>query len=340
MIALRLEASDKPPRSELVPVFRFGSYKRWLSVVLAAMSLSCSTNLLATAAGSSSSSSSVRTERANAKEIAEEIGQLNDMIEGANFEEASLFGRYLIQKYPNAAVVHMTYARLLRGTGKTDEAVQEYRLTNQLDANLIEPLLALSEMSLENLEIANALKYAREALKVNPLSSSARNLLITGLLQSDRLTEAQQVLEPALRRQDRDPQLWYLAAQIAAKKGDFQKSRFWLERAVSLNQDQTKWTLELCRILENSGDAQSARQYLGYIIAKKPDAVDARLRLARNYEFFAHDYDAAIEVYRKALQIEPNSIQASAGVDRCAGKKNNIALRLKLAIQSFVRGNQ
>jgi len=182
------------------------------------------------------------------------------------------------------------------------------------------------------------MKYARQALKVNPQSTYARNVLVTALLQSDRLSEAQAELAVALKKNDRNPSAWHLASQIQAKKGDFNAARKYLESAVSLNPENTDWTLELCRILESSGDAQSSRKYLEHVISLKPEAIDARLRLARNTEFFAHDYDSATRLYRTTLRLDPANAQAIAGIDRCNGKKNNIALRMKLALQSFIKG--
>jgi len=45
------------------------------------------------------------------------------------------------------------------GTGKERRCHAQYKKRMRCDAGLIEPLLALAEMALENLEIENALKY-------------------------------------------------------------------------------------------------------------------------------------------------------------------------------------
>jgi len=76
----------------------------------------------------------------------------------------------------------------------------------------MEPLLALAENALENLEIENALKYARQALKVNPQSVYARNLLISGLCRQRSLVRGgKERWSRLLRKHDRNPTAWHLA---------------------------------------------------------------------------------------------------------------------------------
>jgi len=115
------------------------------------------------------------------------------------------------------------------------------------------------------------------------------------------------------------------ASQIPAKKGDLKRLASISGAGLAKNPEQTGMDAGVVPHTGKQRDAKSARITSSMWSARKPDGHDARLRLARNCEVFAHDYDAAIELYRATLTFDPGQRAAIAGIDRCNGKKNNLA---------------
>jgi tetratricopeptide (TPR) repeat protein len=240
-----------------------------------------------------------------------------------------------IAQNPKQASVHLEYGKFLMNAGLIDRAISEFERAAQLDPNDSEPLIALAEIYSQNLDHDKAAVYAERALKIQPSSSSARIVLLTSLIQRDRIDQAERELNRLLTTNSRNPRVLQLAYMVKTRIGDFNEASKYLQEAVRLQPGKTDWVLELCRLLESNGQSDAAFSQLQTLLARNPNSLEARLRLARNLEFYRHDYDQAIIEYGRVLEIDGKSPVALAGVERCKAKKNNIALRLKQAMKSW-----
>ena len=68
------------------------------------------------------------------------------------------------------------------------------------------------------------------------------------------------------------------------------------------------------------------------LLSVDPYSIEALYKLAVLLEFYRHDYDAAITIYQRLIQIDPDYVAALTGLDRCKAKKNDIAGQLKLGL--------
>jgi tetratricopeptide (TPR) repeat protein len=264
-----------------------------------------------------------------------ELAEVESLIGDGRLTEAESVLSSLVSRYPGDADVHLRYAAVLRSLGENALAVKEYERAASLNSELIEPLIALSELDLQNLDIQNALKYGRLAINAAPKSVPARITLVRTLMQSDRMSEAERELAPLLQQNNNDPQVLVLAYQIKTKRGDFTSAMSYLNMAIKRQPDDLDLKLELSSLLENSGEHLKAREQLRKILELDPNSIAAREKLARNLEVFSHDYEGAMALYSQILKINPDSTAAITGLERCRGKRNNLSLRLKWAWQSM-----
>ena len=268
---------------------------------------------------------------------ASDITELDKLVVAGKFLEARQLSQQLLQRSPRRADVHLSYGRLLRSTGQNEKAIEQFRKTTELDPKLAEPLVALAEIYLQNLDIDKALLYSQRALKVNSQSIPAHRVFLSALMESNRLSEAERELRTLLLSNGHEPDTLHLAYLVETRKGDFVLARKYLQAAVSERPDNIEWKVQLSQLLENSGEYKAARKYLVDLLARHPEAIDARLHLARNLEYFGNDYDAAIQQYQQVLLVDSDAPQALTGVERCRAKKNNLALRLKLGLQAMTQ---
>lgn len=267
-----------------------------------------------------------------------DIVKLDKFVDDGKFEEARRLIKTLLEKYPRQADLHMWYARRLRSTGQTEQAIAEFVKAGELQSDCAEASIALSDIYLQNLDVEHSIKYAYKAVDAQPNSAEARKALLAALIQGDQLSDAERQLQVMMKTASSNPEIYLLAFQLKNKKGDIKQARNYLEQAVNACPHQLQWQIQLAAILESSGETAAARARWENILREDPDLSEARLRLARNLEVFSQNYDGAIAQYRLVLRGDPNSPSALAGLDRCLDKKNNLALQLKMAIQQMCKG--
>jgi tetratricopeptide (TPR) repeat protein len=255
---------------------------------------------------------------------------------GSAIADRSTFWQKQIQRDPRKASLHVEYARFLVNAGLVDRAITEFDKARLLDPHDPEPLIALAEIYSQNLDYDKALDFSQRALRLQPSSSMARIVLLTSLVQRDRIDEAERELQKLLASNPHNPRVLQLAYTVKTRIGDLNEAAKYLEEAVRLQPNNIEWVLELCNLLETSGNPNGAYIYLQNLLARYPNSLEARLRLARNLEVYRHDYDRAMNEYGRVLEIDSKSPVALAGVERCKAKKNNLALRLKQMLHGWL----
>lgn len=281
--------------------------------------------------------SAVSTNPAFALAESEEAGikQLVTLTKAQSYVKATnLFDR-LIEADPNNPQLRLAGARLYRRMGMFARAMSEYKLLMKSDPNLVEPVIALSQMYLEYLNLPQALILARHAVSLKPNDKEARIALCTVLIASDYLKEAEEELGKLQKEGSSDADVNYVAYKLYLKHGQMGKARQQLEAAMKLDPSNGAWLLDLSELCEMQGDYSTAQQCLQRSLYADPLSVDKLSRMATLQEYFLQNYDQAIEQYKRILAIDPNSVTALAGLDRCKARKNDLAGMLKIQVRAL-----
>lgn len=240
----------------------------------------------------------------------------------------------LLRQEPDNSAVHYAYGELLLITGQLDLASYEFKRANELSAKDPKPLIALCNLALQNLELNDALSYARRAVAANPASLQAKIALISALLKGEQTSAAEHEFSYLAKNDLDNPDIALLAYKLNLQKGDYQEAKQYLETALNKYDTQTpELLLDLADIYAVTGNYKKEKEILESINTANPFHSEARLKLARNLEFHSRDYHAAEEEYSEVLRLDPISAAATDGIERCRVKQNNIALRLKSAIR-------
>lgn len=197
-------------------------------------------------------------------------------------EEAVKLWQSIIQRHPSFAPAHSNLGAALQHQGKTDQALLEYKLSIELDPRgSIGAYNNVGEIYLSRGELEEAIQYFLLAVQFDP-ESAAVPLANLGSCYTclGRREEAVSAYEESLRRTpgmtNQDVRMEVLIALA-------------------------KLHLELHRLDEAEKACQSALQ-------RSPRSVDALATLGQVL-FHKGDYEEAIEVFRKALAINPMTLR-------------------------------
>ncbi len=266
---------------------------------------------------------------------------MKQLIEDGKFNQA----RELIVKNTTSgrtdARFRLINAELLRLTGRTDDAINEYQTAAVLAPTDPSPLIALAELHRQNLQLDKSLACARQALELKEQSTAARVVYASVLLQSDQTAEGERQIKKLLEAEPENPEVQLLVYQLGRKKGDFQSARRALEFVVAKSaKGDPHWLVELADLHEAEGDYGGARDKLEALVAAAPGYLEARNRLARLLEFRFHDFGSATSCYTDLLKADPQSSDAAGGIDRCRRKQRDIAYRMKSTLKESIQSKQ
>lgn len=263
------------------------------------------------------------------------IAELNKLSQSKAFYQARERIETLLQKYPGDVDVHLAAARIFQQMGWTGRAIQEYERVHVLSPGMNEPLVALSEISLQNLDASQAMNYARKALVIEPSSKRAKLALVQGLIARGMLSEAQQSLQSFIAEYPDDSDVQYAAFRLYRDRGQNDRAMQHLDAAIKLNANEVGWLVEKSELAKSMGNYKAARAQLEKVIALDPQSSDALTKLAVILEYYFHDYDAAIARYQQLLMMDRDSVTALTGIERCRAKKNDLATIWKYRVREF-----
>lgn len=239
-------------------------------------------------------------------------------------------------KYPDNIDVILASARLYRDMGLPARAAAEYQKVLRTNPNSTESYVALSNIYRQQLDIPRAIAFARRAFASNPHATEARVALVSALVEGGMLKESEQELNQLLKTDAKNAQVQYVSYKLAMRRGQTVSAQQHLESAVALAYSRPDWLVELSELNRMEGDYAAARRNLEESLTSDQFSLDALNKLAIVDEFYFHEYDHAMEQYRNILAIDPDSVTALAGLDRCKVKKNDIAGVLKFQLQNVV----
>lgn len=262
------------------------------------------------------------------------LKQLDILTREAAFSKAKELVASLVKKYPCDPDVTLAAARIYYKANAPQLACEQYQKLLTLKPGLSEAYIALSQIALANLEITQALTYARKAIAIEPNKREAQIVLVNALIDADQLKEADHELSRLLKNPENlaDPTINYLAAKLNRGKGQLAFALRFLDRAIELRPNETDWLLDKANLCESLGDFVQTKLVLNKLLTIDPHSIEGLSKLAQVLEFYFHDFDGAIDKYQKILAVNPELVEAETGIDRCAAKKNDIAGEIKRKI--------
>ena len=242
-----------------------------------------------------------------------------------------------LEEHPGDFRLNLEEAHVLRNMGHFARAKTLFLKLHAQEPAAVEPLIDLSQMSLESLAMDDALTYSRQAVAIAPSSKAANIALSAALIYNNSLPEANKELNEIERKFGGSAELFYLRYQMLLREDKNDQALAALEGAVRLNPTNSPWLMDLSSLYKQGGNYDASLESINRYLHLNPGSIEALSKVAALYEYNFHDYDRAILAYKQILQIDPDIVDAEVGIDRCKQKGNDLAAALKDQLWKFLR---
>ncbi len=259
------------------------------------------------------------------------------LLADGSFSRAERLLSSSLKEHPGDFRLTLEEAHVLRSMGNVARAKTLFLKLHAQQPTAVGPLIDLSQMSLESLAIDEALSYARDAVAADPSSKAANFALASSLIYSNSLSQASSKIIDIQHKFGESADLCYLRYQMYAREDKSDQALASLEGAVRLSPNNSLWLMDLSTLYKQGRNYDAALEMINRYLRLNPGSVEALGKVAALYEYNFHDYDRAILAYKQILQIDPDIIDAEAGIDRCRQKGNDLAAALKDQLWKYLR---
>jgi TonB family protein len=208
---------------------------------------------------------------------------------------------------------HYENGLILFNTKQYKLAEEEFRqeIVDNPDNSRAHAMLAMSMSQLAQFNEAE--KQAKLAIANAPDYAYAHYALACALNCLRKKSDAEACVNEAIRLDPNDPSFYALASRIAMEKGQFQAGLDLAERGLQHKPDDFDCTTNRAVALIHLGKIDEADAVLEAALSMNPQSCVAQIN--KGYVAFRKkNYTLAMDYYREALRLEPNSQMARQGV--------------------------
>ncbi len=150
--------------------------------------------------------------------VIERAGEAEALLAAKDFGQAKQRYAQLTGEFPDYPNLHFAFGRLLLETHETDEAVEEFQRELKRDPRNVNSLLEIAAVRYQ-LDSADGVKYARQAVKLDPQRPFGHYLLGLLYLDTQNFSGAISELETAKRSHPNVPEVYFALGNAYAKAG-------------------------------------------------------------------------------------------------------------------------
>ena len=207
------------------------------------------------------------------------------------------------------AARHLEQAEHWAATGKTNEAILEYRRAVQLDAKSPVAHLALAKIFMDRGDYPSAYREANTVHKNNPMNEKAQLMIAELYFKTGDFTEAQKQAQTLADRNLSDIGAWMIVAESAIALKDQRVARSSIDHVLQLDPRSSRgWHLRaMVQLLDRQKSESEAS--LEKAIEYGPDSIPPVTALAVSM-VQQGDAKGAERVIRQALERNPQNIEA------------------------------
>lgn len=186
---------------------------------------------------------------------------------------------------------------------RMDEAEETYKRLAALPAREYKHLYGvfLFQTGKREAGLAEFIKLAKE----DPNDRSARSRVLAAYVSMGKMTEAQQLLADALKKNARDTDALFERAELNLRTGNAHGAESDLKQVLHFRSDSAQAHLALAEVYRIEGAKEVERQELNEALRYNAAMLPARLALARSF-IASNEAQAALEILNQAPQQQKN----------------------------------
>jgi len=212
----------------------------------------------------------------------------------------------------NAAI--FTLAQAYKKLKKYDEAVAGFERVIQLDPRDPKPHVNLGEVYLEMKDLDRAIAHFEEAISIDPEHSSlAHNNLGAAFLEKKMLERAEAELLKALEMRPRIPDAHHNLALLYEERGDPKRAMEEYKKEIEIHPGAHPAHFNLALLYGKMGLFREQVDQLKEAIKTEQGFARAYLFLAKSYLDLNENFEEAIGLAKKGIELEPEGQSAPLG---------------------------
>ncbi|RPJ56480.1 MAG: tetratricopeptide repeat protein, partial [Acidobacteria bacterium] len=209
------------------------------------------------------------------------------------------------------AVINLAHA--YRRLGDYDAALAGFERYLQIDPKDAFVRYQIGEIWMDRGDLAKAEHVFRDALQIDPKVAAARNALGVIELERGNLPEAERLIREAIATKEDVRLARYNLALIAEKRGDVRTAEQEYLAELKQHTDSYKAAFNLSRLYEQVGDTQGQIAALKQSVEANPAFPEGHFYLAKAYLDSGTNFDEAVRLALKGLELAPKSEYAPLG---------------------------
>jgi len=212
----------------------------------------------------------------------------------------------------NAAI--FTLAQAYKKLKKYDEAVAGFERAIQIDPRDAKPHVNLGEVFLEIRDFDRAIVHLEEAISIDPEHSSlAHNNLGAAFLEKKMLERAEAELLKALEMRPRIPDAHHNLALLYEERGDPKRAMEEYKKEIEIHPGAHPAHFNLALLYGKMGLFREQVDQLKEAIKTEQGFARAYLFLAKSYLDLNENFEEAIGLAKKGIELEPEGQSAPLG---------------------------
>ena len=230
------------------------------------------------------------------------------------YEDAIEECRAALKIDPEYEAAIFTMAQAYRRLKKLDEAAAGFRRLIDLDPKDPKPYINLGEISIDTHDFDMAIALLEKAIEADPEHNAlAHNLLGSAYLGKKMLEPAEREIRRALEMRPQIPDAHYSLGLLYEEKGNLARASEEYRKEIEIHPAASPAYFNLGLLCAKTGDGKAAIRNFKEAIAANPRFARAYLFLAKTYLGRNENYDEAISLARKGLELEPEAESAPLG---------------------------
>ena len=229
-------------------------------------------------------------------------------------EEAAEECKEALKIDPEYSAAIFTLAQAYKKLKKYDEAVAGFERAIELDPRDPKPHVNLGELYLDTKDLDKAIVHFEAAISIDPEHSSmAHNLLGAALLDQKNLVRAEESLLKALELRPRIPDAHYNLGLLYEEKGDLNRAMEEYKKEIEIHPGAHPAHFNLALLYGKMGLLREQVRELREAIQAEPGFARAYLFLAKAYLDLNENFEEAVGLAKKGLELEPEAESAPLG---------------------------
>ena len=226
-------------------------------------------------------------------------------------EEAIAYFKKALELKPDYDLPVINMANAYRRLGNDEAALAGYEHYLTIDPKNAHVRYQIGEIYLDRGDEARAIQDFKQALEIDPREAAAMNALGVIAFQHGDVAGAERQIRAALDIKPDVRLAHYNLALIAEERNDLKTAEAEYRRELELHPDAYRASFNLARLYERLGNQAAQIATFKRTIEINPRSPEAYVFLAKAYLDAGTNFNEAIDLARKGLEVAPTSNLAS-----------------------------